>query len=118
MLAALDLLAETPASGRKLALLGDMLELGDYTDEAHCLVGRRAAQVVNHLVVVGELGQKIGYSALESGLKSEQVTFASSKPEAARLLRQTLQADDLLLVKASRGMALEDVITILSEVQS
>jgi UDP-N-acetylmuramoyl-tripeptide--D-alanyl-D-alanine ligase len=118
MLAALDLLAETPASGRKLALLGDMLELGDYTDEAHRLVGKRAAQVVNHLVVVGELGQKIGHSALENGLKPEQVSFAPGKSEAAQLLSQTLQASDLLLVKASRGMALEDVITKLSEAQS
>ncbi len=114
MLAALDLVADTPVKSRKLALLGDMLELGDFTEEAHRLIGRRAAQVVSHLIVVGELAQIIGQEALRSGLAENQVTFAESKAAAAEILQKTLAPGDLLLVKASRGIALEHVVAKLT----
>lgn len=108
--AALDLLQDTPAKGRKLAFLADMLELGDYTEEGHRVVGRRVAQVAEQLVVMGELGQIVGQEALKSGLKENQVTFAANKADATRILQEKLQAGDLLLVKASRGIALEEVV--------
>ncbi len=111
-LAALDLLAETPAR-RRVALLGDMLELGDYSEEAHRLVGQRAAQIVDLVVVYGELARIIGQEAQQSGLSDNQVHVAASKAEAAKYLQQYLQSGDLLLVKASRGVALEEVIGLL-----
>jgi UDP-N-acetylmuramoyl-tripeptide--D-alanyl-D-alanine ligase len=113
--ASLDYLTETGGYKRKLAILGDMLELGDFTEEGHRMVGRRAAQVLDHLVVVGELARLIGEEAITSGLTREQVTFAGSKPDAIDFLKKTLQEGDLLLVKASRGMALEEVIAGISE---
>jgi len=114
MLAALDLLADTPTR-RRMALLGDMLELGDYSQEAHCLVGQRAAQVVDILVVVGELASTIGREAQRNGLAETQIYYATSKAQAAEYLLKQLQVGDLLLVKASRAIALEEVIQLILE---
>jgi UDP-N-acetylmuramoyl-tripeptide--D-alanyl-D-alanine ligase len=110
MLAALDLLAELP--GRHLALLGDMLELGAYEEEGHRLVGRRAAHDLHALYVVGQRGQLIGEAAKQAGQR--EVHFLRSKEEAAAILRQALRGGDHLLVKASRGLALETVVEELT----
>jgi len=110
MLAALDLLAELP--GRHLALLGDMLELGAFEEEGHRLVGQRAARGLHALYVVGQRGQLIGEAAQEAG--QPEVHFLRSKEEAAAILRRALRQGDHLLVKASRGLALETVIEELT----
>jgi len=111
MLAALDLLAELP--GRHLALLGDMLELGAYEEEAHRLVGRRAARGLHALYVVGQRGQLIGQAAQEAG--QPEVHFLRSREEAAAILRKALGRGDHLLVKASRALALETVVEELAD---
>jgi UDP-N-acetylmuramoyl-tripeptide--D-alanyl-D-alanine ligase len=110
MLAALDLLAELP--GRHLALLGDMLELGTFEEEGHCLVGERAAQTTDILYTVGERGRIIGEAAQAAG--HQDVRFLASKEAAAAAIRDTLSEGDHLLVKASRAMALETVIEELT----
>ena len=105
-LAALDLLSEMP--GRKLALLGDMLELGDLADPSHDEVGRHAAGVADVLFTVGDLAPRISHAARSCGLRdAEHVT---SKEEAARVLLATLRPGDALLVKGSRALALETVV--------
>jgi UDP-N-acetylmuramoyl-tripeptide--D-alanyl-D-alanine ligase len=111
MLAALDLLAELP--GRHLALLGDMLELGAYEEEAHRLVGQRAARDLHALYVVGQHGQLIGQAAQEAG--QHEVHFLRSREEAAAILRKALGRGDHLLVKASRALALETVVEELAD---
>ena len=110
MLAALDLLAELP--GRHLALLGDMLELGAFEEEGHRLVGQRAARTLDALYVVGLRGHVIGEAAQEAGLP--EVNLLRSKEEAAAILRKALGQGDHLLVKASRGLALETVVQELT----
>ena len=110
MLTALDLLAELP--GRHLALLGDMLELGTFEEEGHCLVGERAAQTTDILYTVGERGRIIGEAAQAAG--HQDVRLLASKGEAAAAIRETLSEGDHLLVKASRAMALETVIEELT----
>ena len=107
-LAALNLLADL--EGRKVAVLGDMLELGSYQDEGHRLVGRRAADVSAILVAVGQLGQIIGQEALASGKSSNTVFFANSSEEAVQILNDLLQPVDCVLVKGSRGMRMEDIV--------
>ncbi|HJX61255.1 MAG TPA: UDP-N-acetylmuramoyl-tripeptide--D-alanyl-D-alanine ligase [Dehalococcoidia bacterium] len=111
MLAALDLLAELP--GRHLALLGDMLELGSYEEEAHRLVGRQAARGLHALYVVGQRGQLIGQAAQEAG--QHEVHFLRSREEAPAILRKALGRGDHLLVKASRALALETVVEELAD---
>jgi UDP-N-acetylmuramoyl-tripeptide--D-alanyl-D-alanine ligase len=110
MLAALDLLAELP--GRRLALLGDMLELGSFEEEGHRLVGEQAARTTHVLYALGERGRIIGEAAQAAG--HQEVRFLASKEQAATAIRKTLSEDDHLLVKASRAMALETVIEELT----
>ncbi|MFN8584834.1 MAG: UDP-N-acetylmuramoyl-tripeptide--D-alanyl-D-alanine ligase [Dehalococcoidia bacterium] len=108
-LAALELLSETP--GRRIALLGDMLELGEVSAEEHARVGRRAAEVVDSLYTVGKLGRGISAAATAAGLA--RVRHFNSKQAATEALDDELRPGDVLLVKASRGLALETVVTAL-----
>ncbi len=112
--AALDLLADIqpPAGGRRLAVLGDMLELGSFEEEGHRMVGRRAAGVVDELAVVGPLSQITGQEALTHGLRPEQVFFAQDKAALLEWLegQGRLSQGDYLLVKASRGIGLEEIV--------
>lgn len=117
-LAALDLLADTKSSGAKLAVLGDMLELGSFEEEGHRIVGRRAAMVVDRLAVVGPLAQTIGQEAQRQGLAAEKILFAQNKAEVIEWLRANLQPGDHVLIKASRGAQLEEVIEKVRAEQS
>jgi UDP-N-acetylmuramoyl-tripeptide--D-alanyl-D-alanine ligase len=107
-IAALDVLAEIP--GRRIAVLGGMLELGSMEVEGHRQVGRRAADVVDVLVTVGQLARRISTEALESGMPAKAVHVAEDNETAAVILRQILRDGDVVLVKGSRGIAMEHVV--------
>lgn len=109
MLAALDLLAELP--GRRIALLGEMRELGAVEEEGHRQVGQRAAACADLLLVVGERARPLYEAAQTTG--PAEVRFLASAQEVAPILRDELQPGDYLLVKASRALALESVIDAL-----
>lgn len=118
---ALQVLAELPASPadqplakRRVAVLGDMLELGQYEVEAHRIVGEAAA-AVDILVVVGNLGKLIGESAQAYGLKT--VYSVRSNQEAVAVLEREigLRSGDVVLVKGSRGAKMEEVVEALSK---
>jgi UDP-N-acetylmuramoyl-tripeptide--D-alanyl-D-alanine ligase len=110
-LAALNLLDEL--DGRKIAVLGDMLELGPYEVRGHEMVGVRAAEVVDELVTVGELGRIIAVSALKSGLPESAITLLATTQEAIRHLEPYLQKEDVVLVKGSRGMRMDRIVAAL-----
>lgn len=110
-LAALNLLDEL--DGRKIAVLGDMLELGPYEVRGHEMVGVRAAEVVDELVTVGELGRIIAVSALKSGLPESAITLLATTQEAIRYLEPYLQKEDVVLVKGSRGMRMDRIVAAL-----
>ena len=112
MIAALNLLAdiEPKDKGRRVAVLGDMRELGDYTDEGHKLVGRRAADVVDVLVTVGELGAAIAAEAKEVQFDPDALHVTHSADETVAVLRTLLRPDDLVLVKGSRAVGMESII--------
>lgn len=111
-IAALNLLADiTPATGgRRVAVLGDMRELGSYETEGHKLVGRRAADVLDVLVTVGELGASIGEEAREAGFPAANLHRMATHGEAIALLRQIIQVDDLVLVKGSRAVGMDVIV--------
>jgi UDP-N-acetylmuramoyl-tripeptide--D-alanyl-D-alanine ligase len=109
-LAALNLLAEL--SGRKVAVLGDMLELGSVEEPGHRLVGARAAEIAQVVVAVGTRGRWIGESAQEAGLA--QVHFAENNAEAIEILRQVALKGDMILIKGSRGVGMEEIVNALS----
>lgn len=111
-IAALNLLVDLqPAeSGRRVAVLGDMLELGSYSDEGHELVGRRAADVVDVLITVGKLGRSIGEEAEAAGLPSNRIHLLPTDMDAVALLRTMVTASDIVLVKGSRAVGMDVVV--------
>ncbi len=111
VLAALNLLAEI--EGRKIAVLGDMLELGQYERQGHEKVGVRAAEVVDELITVGELGKIIGVTAHKAGLSSAKIYTLASTQEATDLLRARLNAGDVALIKGSHGLRMDRIVASL-----
>lgn len=110
-LAALDVLAELP--GRRIAVLGDMLELGAYEEEGHLQVGCRAAAVVDRLVTVGQRGRILARGAADCGLESDAIRAVDGCAEAAAILREWVEPGDVILVKGSRGMRMEQIVAEL-----
>jgi UDP-N-acetylmuramoyl-tripeptide--D-alanyl-D-alanine ligase len=102
--AALDLLAGLP--GRRVAVLGEMLELGGDTEAGHATVGQAAAATVDLLVVVGDGAAGIAQGALDAGLDASRVLRVVDRDAALDALRSRLRPGDVVLVKASRGIAL------------
>ena len=112
VIAALNLLSEL--SGRKIAVLGDMLELGDYEDEGHRLVGLRALDVAEVLVTVGTLGRLIAIEALQNGMPRDRVQMCETNDEAIAYLDRTIQPDDMILIKGSRSLRMEDIVSVFA----
>jgi len=112
-LAALNLLAEL--KGRKIAVLGSMLELGSYEEEGHRKVGRRVAEAADKLVAVGTLGAIIGREAVAIGMDEDNVFFAEDNQQAVQFLQDIVASGDLILVKGSRGMQMEEIVALLGE---
>lgn len=114
-IAALNLLADVDpkGNGRRIAVLGDMLELGEYTKEGHELVGRRAADVVDVLITVGDLGEAIAAEAHGARFDPANLHVTHGPDETIALLRKIIRPDDLVLVKGSRAVGME---TIVSEI--
>jgi UDP-N-acetylmuramoyl-tripeptide--D-alanyl-D-alanine ligase len=110
-LAALNLLAEM--DGRKVAVLGDMLELGSFEKEGHRLVGRRAAVVANWLLTIGPRARWIAEEARSQGRPSLIVESFDSRDAAVEQLQRGLQPGDFVLVKGSRGMLLDEIVSAI-----
>jgi UDP-N-acetylmuramoyl-tripeptide--D-alanyl-D-alanine ligase len=111
--AALELLAGLP--GRRIAVLGEMLELGDATTAGHREVGEAAALVCELLVVVGDGAATIAEGALDAGLDPALVVRAPDIATARDLLSGELREGDVVLVKASRGAGLEVLVEALQD---
>src|SRR3989344_813973 len=109
MHAALDTLRDIKAK-RKVAVLGDMLEIGHYTVEAHEEIGRLAAGVVNFLVTVGPRGKFIAYATKKYGLPRRNIISFDTADEARLPVQELIRKGDVVLVKASRAIQLEKVV--------
>lgn len=111
MKAALQMMAETPCRGRKIAVLGEMLELGQHSRQAHLDIGALAAQTgISLLVTVGESGKLIADGAVQNGLEAHRVLPVADAAQAADLLRWLLRKDDFILLKGSRAVKLEKIL--------
>jgi UDP-N-acetylmuramoyl-tripeptide--D-alanyl-D-alanine ligase len=107
-LAALQTLCDLPCQGRRIAVLGDMAELGTHSVAAHVEIGRRAAELgVACLVAVGQWAGTMAETARAAGLKD--VCEFADVPAAARAVQAMVQPGDLVLLKASRSIGLEKV---------
>jgi UDP-N-acetylmuramoyl-tripeptide--D-alanyl-D-alanine ligase len=99
--------------GRKIAVLGEMYELGSYEEEGHRIVGHRAREVADLLVTVGELGRVMGEEALSAGMQADRVYMLDTKGQAVELLQDVIKPGDLVLIKGSRGMEMEEIVLAL-----
>ena len=112
-LAALNLLSEL--DGRKIAVLGDMLELGQYERQGHEKVGLRAASVADILITVGELGKIIAEAATWIGMKKDRIFSLEDSESVIEFLRDYLHKGDVVLVKGSRGMQMDRIVAALED---
>ena len=111
--AALELLIGLP--GRRVAVLGEMLELGEGHESGHRSVGEAAAAAVELLVVVGRGAVPIAEAARHAGLAADRIIEVPDREAALDALRARLRAGDVVLVKASRGVELDLLVTTLAE---
>jgi UDP-N-acetylmuramoyl-tripeptide--D-alanyl-D-alanine ligase len=111
----LDVLAASRPSGRRIAVLGEMLELGDQSLPLHEACGRAAAAAgVERLVAVGAAAAaRLASAAVAAGLPAAAVTHVATSAEAADLLAADVVAGDLVLVKGSRGVRTDVVVARL-----
>ena len=117
MKAALRTLVELDADGKRIAVLGEMRELGDESEHGHREVGETAAVLkIDHLIAIGNVAAAIARAAEHAGL--EQSTTVGSTSEAAELLGEIAAPGDLVLVKGSRLARTEQVIEAFSNQQS
>jgi UDP-N-acetylmuramoyl-tripeptide--D-alanyl-D-alanine ligase len=110
-LAALNLLADL--DGRRIVALGDMLELGHFEEQAHRIVGRRVAEVAQQLIVVGRRARWIADEAAACGMPADQIAIVDSNEAVIVLLREQMRPGDYVLVKGSRGVAMEGIVAAL-----
>ena len=114
ILAALNLLADIANGHRLIAILGPMYELGSQAEAGHRLVGGRAAQIVHKLITVGPLARWIADEALACGMQTADVHPVEANTDAIGVLQGMLRPGDIILVKGSRGAAMESIVDALS----
>ncbi len=112
-LAALNLLDEI--EGRKIAVLGDMLELGQYEQRGHEIVGFRAAEVADQIITIGNRARTIAEAAFKTGFSSEMITQVENSSEAIEILKESLTEEDVVLIKGSRGMHMDIILPNLEK---
>jgi UDP-N-acetylmuramoyl-tripeptide--D-alanyl-D-alanine ligase len=116
MLASLNLLSEVEAQ-RRIAVLGDMLELGPYERQGHEMVGLRAAQVADVLVTLGPRAHLIAEAARRAGMKPEAIVEFEEAQDTVRWMQENLTDKDAALVKGSHGLRMDRIIAAV-EVRS
>jgi UDP-N-acetylmuramoyl-tripeptide--D-alanyl-D-alanine ligase len=117
MLAALETLRAFPCQGRRVAVLGDMAELGESSGPAHAEVGRRAAEIgLDQLFAVGTRAAEMAASARRSGLR--RVAEFVDVEEAAQAVNNFVHPGDAVLVKASRALRLERITETLRQLKT
>ncbi len=106
--AALDLLSEIP--GRHIAVLGDMLELGQYEESGHQLVGEKAATAANRLIAVGYRARVIAEAARKAGMSASAIDCVDNAASAIPYLQSNLSENDVVLIKGSHGMRMDRIV--------
>ncbi len=113
---ALEILSEMKGKGRAIAVLGDMLELGDFSVEAHQHIGQRVEELsIDFLLALGEEAPVLVESAIRHGLNSEKARIVESHTEAISTLKKMVRDGDWILVKGSRRMGMEKIAEGLME---
>ena len=116
MKASIEYLANTKAE-RKIAVLGDMFELGDFSEKLHREVGKEVAKhKIDKLFVIGENSKYISEEASHEGMNKQNIYYANTQEELIKKLESEIIDGDEVLFKASNGMHLFDIVEVLKEV--
>jgi UDP-N-acetylmuramoyl-tripeptide--D-alanyl-D-alanine ligase len=116
MEAAINVLKDVSGSKRTIAVLGDMLEMGKFGYKAHNSIGKFAvSKGIDYIISVGENARGIVQGALEAGAKASGVLSFNDNAEAGRFLKDFVQNGDVVLVKGSRGMKMEEIVNQLTD---
>lgn len=107
---ALETLKNMKVRGRRIAVLGDMLELGKHTSEAHKKAGEQAASSCDLLVTVGIRSRILAESAIDFNLDADSVLQFDTSLEAGNYLQNILQTNDVILVKGSQSTRMEKTV--------
>jgi len=111
MEAALKTLAQMKGRGQKIAIVGDMLELGVETRKRHLALGRQAAENgVDRLYILGKQARLVRRGALSAGMPASRVIVGGNHAHIARIVRKEMRSGDWILFKGSRGMRMEKVL--------
>ena len=110
-IAALGILKRIPAKNRKIAVLGDMLELGKYSEEGHREVGKYLFKMgVDKLILVGERSRDIGRGATRVGMSKDNIFHFPNSDDAKIFVQDRLREGDLVLIKGSQGVRMEKIV--------
>jgi UDP-N-acetylmuramoyl-tripeptide--D-alanyl-D-alanine ligase len=96
--------------GRKIAVLGDMLELGKYTEREHRLVGLKVSKIADILVIVGQRAKMIAEGAIENNFLKKDIIYFNKAEEAGGYLAKEIKEGDVILVKGSQKMRMEKMV--------
>ena len=112
---AVDFLKGLESDGKKILVVGDMLELGDQSDDLHDSIGKYIGEsnIADMLITVGKKASIIAESAIKSGISKETVIVCENNSEASDHLRKLLKSGDAVLIKGSRGMKMEGIVKSL-----
>ncbi len=115
MRAALELLRDSDAAGRRIVVCGDMRELGDEAAQLHRELGTEIVTLcgADLLVACGDHASDVVAGAMAAGMPSERTVACRDPLDAVPHVRQTLTAGDVVLVKGSRAVALEQIVSAL-----
>jgi len=115
MKAALDVLENIKAN-RKIAVLGNMFEMGSFAEEGHRSVGEYLTRKkIDMLITVGNMATWIGLEAEKNGLDKKNIFSVLSNEEAIKILEENISGNDIILVKGSRSMTMEEIVRFLQE---
>lgn len=110
-IAALEILKRIPAKNRKIAVLGDMLELGKYSEKGHREVGKYLFKArIDKLILVGERSRDIGRGAVAAGMLKDNIFHFPKSDDAKIFVQDRLREGDLILIKGSQGVRMEKIV--------
>ncbi|HYH05852.1 MAG TPA: UDP-N-acetylmuramoyl-tripeptide--D-alanyl-D-alanine ligase [Thermoanaerobaculia bacterium] len=109
----LELMAQADVTGRRIAVIGDMLELGEQELQFHRDAGKAIPQSIDVVIGVGKRAQSLLEGAREAGFRDDQLHHFATAAEAGEFLKSEIREGDLVLLKGSRGVGLDKAVTML-----
>jgi len=112
---ALELMKQADVGGRRIAVIGDMLELGEREHEYHREAGAAIPSAIDVVIAVGPRSKSLLDGARSAGFNGDRVHHFDDAESAGAFLKELIRAGDLVLIKASRGIGLDKIVTMLEK---